>query len=115
MHLGDLSDVGRLTQILRDLKVDEVYHLAAQSHVGVSFHTPISTGDVNAMGTLRLLEAMRMLGLAKTARFYNVSAPLQQHMITTDDGRREPRSSLDQTCLLLKPRRLRSTQFLHML
>ncbi|SCO82694.1 related to GDP-mannose 4,6-dehydratase [Fusarium oxysporum] len=71
MHLGDMSDLGRLVQILGSIKPDEIYHLAAQSHVAVSFDTPLQTSDTNAMGTLRLLEAMRMLGLDKSTKFYN--------------------------------------------
>jgi GDPmannose 4,6-dehydratase len=73
MHLGDMSDLGRLVQILGSIKPDEIYHLAAQSHVAVSFDTPLQTSDTNAMGTLRLLEAMRMLGLDKSTKFYNVT------------------------------------------
>ncbi|KAI7763807.1 hypothetical protein LZL87_012705 [Fusarium oxysporum] len=71
IHLGDMSDLGRLVQILGGIKPDEIYHLAAQSHVAVSFDTPLQTSDTNAMGTLRLLEAMRMLGLDKSTKFYN--------------------------------------------
>ncbi|KAL7782541.1 GDP-mannose 4,6-dehydratase [Trichoderma afarasin] len=71
IHFGDMSDVGRLVQILGNIKADEIYHLAAQSHVAVSFDTPIQTNDTNAMGTLRLLEAMRMLGMDRTTKFYN--------------------------------------------
>ena len=74
LHVGDISDLGRLIQILASIKVDEVYHLAAQSHVAVSFENPLLTGETNAMGTLRLLEAMRILELGKTTRFYNVSS-----------------------------------------
>ncbi|KAL6823686.1 GDP-mannose 4,6-dehydratase [Trichoderma camerunense] len=71
IHFGDMSDVGRLVQILGNIKADEIYHLAAQSHVAVSFDTPIQTNDTNPMGTLRLLEAMRMLGMDRTTKFYN--------------------------------------------
>ncbi|KAG5745744.1 hypothetical protein H9Q69_011913 [Fusarium xylarioides] len=71
IHLGDMSDLGSLVQILGSIKPDEIYHLAAQSHVAVSFDTPLQTSDTNAMGTLRLLEAMRMLGLDKSTKFYN--------------------------------------------
>ncbi|KFZ01248.1 hypothetical protein V500_00832 [Pseudogymnoascus sp. VKM F-4518 (FW-2643)] len=74
LHFGDMSDLGCLIQILGGIKVDEVYHLAAQSHVGVSFQTPISTTDTNAVGTLRLLEAMRILKLGETTRFYNAAS-----------------------------------------
>lgn len=72
-----MSDVGRLVQILGNIKADEIYHLAAQSHVAVSFDTPIQTNDTNAMGTLRLLEAMRMLGMDRTTKFYNVNTDPQ--------------------------------------
>jgi GDPmannose 4,6-dehydratase len=73
IHFGDLSDVGLLVRILDSIgEVDEIYHLAAQSHVGVSFESPLLTSDVNALGTLRLLEAMTTLKLEKTTRFYNV-------------------------------------------
>lgn len=78
LHFGDLSDMGRLLTILRSIRVDEVYHLAAQSHVAVSFETPLSTADINALGTLRLLEAMRILKMEKTTRFYNVSSRMKQ-------------------------------------
>ncbi|KAJ5205480.1 GDP-mannose 4-6-dehydratase [Penicillium cf. griseofulvum] len=72
LHYGDMSDLGRLIQILSSIgDIDEIYHLAVQSHVGVSFETLLSTSDTNAMGNLRLLEAMRVLDLGKTTRFYN--------------------------------------------
>lgn len=73
LHFGDVNDSPRLMQILGKIQPDEVYHLAAQSHVGVSFETPLATCETNAMGTLRLLEAIRLLGLGKTVRIYNVS------------------------------------------
>lgn len=73
LHYGDMTDSGTLLQILGGICVDEVYHLAAQSHVGVSFETPLLTCDINALGTLRLLEALRILKLEKKIRFYSVS------------------------------------------
>ncbi len=73
LHYGDLSDTSNLTRILREVEPDEVYNLGAQSHVAVSFEAPEYTADVDALGTLRLLEAIRFLGLEKTTRFYQAS------------------------------------------
>ena len=74
LHYGDLTDSSNLTRILSEVKPDEVYNLGAQSHVAVSFETPEYTTDVDAMGTLRLLEAIRFLGLEKKTRFYQASS-----------------------------------------
>lgn len=73
LHYGDLTDTSNLTRILADVQPDEVYNLGAQSHVAVSFEMPEYSTDVDAMGTLRLLEAIRFLGLGKTTRFYQAS------------------------------------------
>ncbi|MEN9658085.1 MAG: GDP-mannose 4,6-dehydratase [Pseudomonadota bacterium] len=73
LHYGDLSDSSNLTRILQEVQPDEVYNLGAQSHVAVSFESPEYTADVDAMGTLRLLEAIRFLGLEKKTRFYQAS------------------------------------------
>ncbi len=73
LHYGDLTDSSNLTRILQEVQPDEVYNLAAQSHVAVSFESPEYTADVDAMGTLRLLEAIRLLGLEKKTRFYQAS------------------------------------------
>lgn len=73
LHYGDLTDTSNLTRILSDVQPDEIYNLGAQSHVAVSFEMPEYTTDVDAMGTLRLLEAIRFLGLGKTTRFYQAS------------------------------------------
>ena len=73
LHYGDLTDSSNLTRILSDVRPHEVYNLGAQSHVAVSFESPEYTADVDAMGTLRLLEAMRFLGMEKTSRFYQAS------------------------------------------
>ncbi len=73
LHYGDLTDSSNLTRILQEVRPDEVYNLAAQSHVAVSFESPEYTADVDALGTLRLLEAIRFLGLEKTTRFYQAS------------------------------------------
>lgn len=73
LHYGDLTDSSNLTRILKDVEPDEVYNLGAQSHVAVSFECPEYTADVDAMGTLRLLEAIRFLGLEKKTKFYQAS------------------------------------------
>ncbi|SDW60216.1 GDP-mannose 4,6-dehydratase [Litoreibacter albidus] len=73
LHYGDLTDSSNLTRIIAEVKPDEVYNLGAQSHVAVSFESPEYTADVDAMGTLRLLEAIRFLGLEKKTRFYQAS------------------------------------------
>ena len=73
LHYGDLTDSSNLTRILNEVNPDEVYNLGAQSHVAVSFEAPEYTADVDALGTLRLLEAIRFLGMEKTTRFYQAS------------------------------------------
>lgn len=73
LHYGDLSDTSNLTRIISEIRPDEVYNLGAQSHVAVSFEAPEYTADVDAVGTLRLLEAVRFLGLEKKTRFYQAS------------------------------------------
>ena len=73
LHYGDLTDSSNLTRIIKDVQPDEVYNLGAQSHVAVSFECPEYTADVDAMGTLRLLEAIRFLGLEKKTKFYQAS------------------------------------------
>ena len=73
LHYGDLTDSSNLTRILRDIEPDEVYNLGSQSHVSVSFEAPEYTADVDAMGSLRILEAIRFLGLENKTRFYQAS------------------------------------------
>ena len=73
LHYGDLVDSTNLIRIVQEVQPDEIYNLAAQSHVQVSFETPEYTADADALGTLRLLEAIRILGLEKTCRFYQAS------------------------------------------
>ena len=73
LHYGDLTNSSNLTSILNRVQPDEVYNLGAQSHVAVSFQLPEYTAEVDAMGTLRLLEAIRFLGMEKTTRFYQAS------------------------------------------
>jgi GDPmannose 4,6-dehydratase len=74
LHYGDLTDTGNLIRIIQEVQPDEIYNLAAQSHVGVSFETPEYTANSNALGTLRILEAVRILGLIEKARFYQASS-----------------------------------------
>ena len=73
LHYGDLTDTSNLTRIVHDVQPDEIYNLAAQSHVAVSFESPEYTADVDGLGTLRLLEAIRFLDLGERARFYQAS------------------------------------------
>jgi len=73
LHYGDLTDATNLIRIVQEVQPDELYNLAAQSHVGVSFETPEYTANSDALGTLRLLEAIRILGLEKKTRFYQAS------------------------------------------
>src|SRR5436305_12894173 len=73
MHYGDLTDATNLIRIVQETQPDEIYNLAAQSHVQVSFETPEYTANADGLGTLRLLEAIRILGLARRTRFYQAS------------------------------------------
>ena len=73
LHYGDLSDTSNLIRIIQETQPDEIYNLGAMSHVAVSFESPEYTADVDAIGTLRLLEAIRILGLEKKTRFYQAS------------------------------------------
>lgn len=73
LHYGDLTDSSNLTRIINEVQPDEVYNLGAQSHVAVSFESPEYTADVDAIGTLRMLEAIRFLGMEKKTRFYQAS------------------------------------------
>lgn len=73
LHHGDLTDSSSLIRIIQQVRPDEIYNLAAQSHVAVSFEEPEYTANSDAIGTLRLLEAIRILGLEQTTRFYQAS------------------------------------------
>ncbi|HCM76894.1 MAG TPA: GDP-mannose 4,6-dehydratase [Cytophagales bacterium] len=73
LHYGDLSDSGNIIRIVQEVQPDEIYNLGAMSHVKVSFDTPEYTADVDGIGTLRLLEAIRILGLSKKTKFYQAS------------------------------------------
>ena len=96
LHYGDLTDSSNLTRILQEVKPDEVYNLAAQSHVAVSFESPEYTADVDATGALRLLEAIRFLGLEEKTRFYQASTSelygLVQEIPQTETTPFHPRS-----------------------
>ena len=73
LHYGDMTDSSSLIRIIREIRPSEIYNLAAQSHVKVSFEVPEYTADADAIGTLRLLEAVRMLGMEKSTRIYQAS------------------------------------------
>lgn len=96
LHYGDLSDTSNLTRLIADIRPDEVYNLGAQSHVAVSFESPEYTADVDAIGALRLLEAIRFLGLEKHTRFYQASTSelygLVQEIPQTEKTPFHPRS-----------------------
>ena len=96
LHYGDLTDSSNLTRIISDIQPDEIYNLGAQSHVAVSFDTPEYTANVDAMGTLRLLEAIRFLGLDKKTKFYQASTSelygLVQETPQNEDTPFHPRS-----------------------
>ena len=73
MHYGDLTDTSNLLRIIQQVKPDEIYNLGAQSHVAVSFESPEYTANSDALGTLRILEAIKILGLIKQTRIYQAS------------------------------------------
>ena len=73
MHYGDMTDATNLIRLLQNIQTDKIYNLAAQSHVQVSFETPEYTANADALGTLRLLEALRILGLGESSKFYQAS------------------------------------------
>ena len=73
LHYGDMTDATNLIRLIQKIKPDEIYNLAAQSHVLVSFETPEYTANADALGTLRILEAIRILGLEKKVKFYQAS------------------------------------------
>jgi GDPmannose 4,6-dehydratase len=74
LHYGDMTDATNLIRIIQEVRPDEIYNLAAQSHVQVSFETPEYTANADALGTLRLLEAIRILNMGETVRFYQASS-----------------------------------------
>jgi hypothetical protein len=95
LHYGDLTDSSNLTRILQQVRPDEVYNLGAQSHVAVSFEAPEYTADVDAMGTLRLLEAIRLLGLQDRTRFYQASTS-ELYGLVQETPQRETNSAMVQ-------------------
>mgnify|MGYP003127685536 CR=1 FL=1 len=70
LHYGDMTDFACIAQLIKDIQPDEIYNLAAQSHVKVSFSNALYTADANGLGTLRLLEIVKLLGMEKTTKFY---------------------------------------------
>lgn len=96
LHYGDLTDTSNVIRLLSDIEPDEIYNLGAQSHVAVSFETPEYTADVNGVGTLRLLEGIRILGLEKKTKFYQASTSelygLVQEVPQTENTPFYPRS-----------------------
>src|SRR5512134_278531 len=88
LHYGDMTDATNLIRLLQETQPDEIYNLAAQSHVQVSFETPEYTANSDALGTLRLLEAMRILGLKERTRFYQASTS-ELYGNTTERPQRE--------------------------
>ena len=96
LHYGDLSDTSNLVRIVQETQPDEIYNLGAQSHVAVSFESPEYTADVDGIGTLRLLEAVRILGLEKKTRYYQASTSelygLVQQIPQTEETPFYPRS-----------------------
>ena len=89
LHHGDMTDSSSLTRIIQQTQPDEIYNLAAQSHVAVSFEEPEYTANSDALGTLRLLEAIRILGLEKKTRFYQAA-----RLSSTEKCKRFPRKKL---------------------
>lgn len=91
LHYGDLTDATNLIRIIQQVQPDEIYNLAAQSHVAVSFETPEYTANSDALGTLRLLEAIRILGLERKTRFYQAStSEMYGKVVETPQSERTP-------------------------
>lgn len=88
LHSGDILDPYFLLSLFREHGFDEVYHLAAQSHVGTSFKLQLYTGDVNALGTLRLIQTILTLDLGKRTKFYNVSCTGSCRLLCNADNQR---------------------------
>lgn len=88
MHYGDLSDTSNLIRIIQETQPDEIYNLGVMSHVAVSFESPEYTADVDAVGTLRILGAIRILGLEKKTRFYQASTSELYGLVTRDCSER---------------------------
>jgi GDPmannose 4,6-dehydratase len=102
LHYGDLTDATNLIRIVQQVQPDEIYNLAAQSHVQVSFETPEYTANSDALGTLRILEAIRILGLEKKTRFYQAStSEMFGKVQEIPSGRRRPSTHVP---LTVRPR-----------
>lgn len=93
LHYGDLTDSTNLIRLVQEIEPDEIYNLAAQSHVQVSFDTPEYTANADAIGTLRLLEAMRICGLGEKTRFYQASTS-ELYGKVQEIPKRKPRPSI---------------------
>jgi GDPmannose 4,6-dehydratase len=91
LHYGDLSDTSNLVRIIQECQPDEIYNLGAQSHVAVSFESPEYTADVDGMGTLRILEAIRILGMEKKTRFIKLRLPSCMGLFKRFPKRKPPR------------------------
>lgn len=102
LHYGDLSDTSNLIRIIQETQPDEIYNLGAQSHVAVSFESPEYTADIDAIGTLRLLEAIRILGLEKKTRFYQASTSELYGLVQEVPQKRQPHFILEVPMLLRK-------------
>ncbi len=102
LHDGDLSDSSSLIRIISEVQPDEIYNLAAQSHVQVSFDAPEYSGDVDALGVLRILEAVRICGLAKKTKVYQAST---SELFGKVEGRRPSFSARSRKCRREKRRR----------
>lgn len=95
LHYGDLSDTSNLVRIIQECQPDEIYNLGAQSHVAVSFESPEYTADVDAIGPLRMLEAIRILGLEKKTRFYQASTSELYGLVQEIPQKKQPRFTLE--------------------
>ncbi len=89
LHYGDMTDATNIIRIVQETQPDEIYNLAAQSHVQVSFETPEYTANADALGTLRLLEAIRILGMAQRTRFYQASTSELYGLVAGDAPARD--------------------------
>ena len=101
LHYGDLSDSSNLVRLIQQIQPDEIYNLGAQSHVAVSFESPEYTADVDALGALRLLEAIRLLGLEKKTRFYQASTS-ELYGLVQESPKRKVRRSTPALLMLLQ-------------
>ena len=99
LHYGDLTDTSNITRLLKEVQPDEVYNLGAQSHVAVSFESPEYTADVDALGALRFLESIRLLGLEKKTKFYQASTSELYGLVQEIPQKKQPHSTQDHLML----------------